>query len=216
MLFKNGRAILARNRVAPSSLSRFFLASEFSLSPRILFLWFLAFLLSLGSAVRAKNFRPAPEPFLSTAPSPVVSAVCDAGAARSFSTGEKILLDKVTARYILSAVMEYAPRFCEAPDCRTRYTPVDPQQKFCTPQCGTRVRVARCRARKKLSLPPPSGPGGGLHIAYDGAGLSITDGSSGPAIRYRTPKKPPVRIEPPQPPPKEAFQPPLFELCEVA
>jgi len=110
-------------------------------------------------------------------------------------------------------------RICEAPDCQKPFEPTDPAtavtQKFCSIRCGTRARVARYRARhngKQLS-PPPGGPGGGLHPAYEGLGLSVTDGSL-PVIG---PKKPPVPTQPLQPQPKHtgAYQTPLFDFAEL-
>ena len=85
------------------------------------------------------------------------------------------------------------PRRCSNPECRS-------------------MRWDRSRYPNAASPPPSGGPGGGLHVAYDGQGLSITDGS----VPVIGPKKTPSRVPAPeQPQPQHTGNLPLFDGADL-
>jgi predicted RNA-binding Zn ribbon-like protein len=69
------------------------------------------------------------------------------GRLRMCSRGRRA--DRLLARYARSALQLLAAdtgeqlRVCPAPSCGMFYRPRRPQQRWCSPQCGTRARVAR-------------------------------------------------------------------------
>lgn len=113
-------------------------------------------------------------------------------------------------------------RICEAPDCQKPFDPTDPStavtQKFCSERCATRVRVARCRARKRGMLPPPPGgggpDGGGLYATVGGAAEYHPDGfvSDKNGYSVKPAGRKPSRSASQPSNPHTAFQRPLFDL----
>jgi CGNR zinc finger len=45
--------------------------------------------------------------------------------------------------------MGMSTRTCAADDCKMRFEPYSIDQLYCSPQCGNRMRVRRCRSKKR-------------------------------------------------------------------
>jgi len=84
-----------------------------------------------------------------------------------------------------------AQQICEC-GCGREFEPKFPWQRFFERRCKTKASVRRCRDRKrgKQSPPPGGGPGGGLHVAYMGEGLSVRPDDQVSVIGHKQ-KRPP-------------------------